>query len=432
MKIEFKRLSKVNLPEIFPVISEADYKLLSGQHLIISEADYNKIQSKGYLQVGPYQISKDLIQISSDNSVDPRQAKIQAVISKSSIYSEELVDVLFKGITLGKNVIMYGRGGHNKSEGTIQVLNEMKKEGLINSEPFVMSFGDGLTEESLFGGIKIKKFKDTGELEYLFENSFLEHEIVIFEEIFDAPPQILLSLKDVLTSKMARKGNQKHPMKTKIIIGLTNKSKEDFSEDDSLEALAQRFPLTLKVEWKSYEKNDWTKLFNTVFDKDFNDEHKVKLRELSEILSQNHKAQKSFCSPRTAVHAASLYCAGGDLKYISDIDNEVIDAYFKANKDQQQESEDATMFELIDQYIKDNKIEGLNTDEALLKIILGEHEERTGEKIELEDTGDKATKVKKLEFADALMNLHSWSRVNVDKSTRKRQEIKEIIEQLKK
>lgn len=432
MKIEFKRIAKVDLGKVFPVIPEADYKLLSGTSLIIPDKQWEEIQKKGFLAVGPYQISKDLIDIATGESHDPIQSKIQAEVSKTAIYSEEMVDVLFKGITLGKNVLQFGRGGHNKSEGTLKILELMKAEKVITSEPFVMSFGDGLTEETLLGGIDIKKFKDTGELKYLLHNSFIEHEIVIFEEIFDAPPQVLLTLKDILSSGWVRKGNQKQKIKTKLVIGLTNKSKEDFSEDDSLEALTQRFPLTLKVEWPSYTKSDWSKLFKTVFDSDFNDQHKNKLRELSEILAENHNAKTMFCSPRTAVHAAMLYCNGGDLKYISDIDPNVIDAYFKANKDSEQEQADAGMFAQIEQYVKDNKIEGLDTDEEILRLILDEHESRTGEKVEVETDPDKGVKVKKLEFAVALMNMHSWSKKNVEKSTKKIQEIKEIISQLKK
>lgn len=432
MKIEFKRIAKVDLTKVFPVIPEADYKLLSGNSLIISDADWEKIQKKGYLDVGPYQISKDLIDVATGEQNDPKQIKIQAEVSKSSVYSEEMVDILFRGINLKKNVLMYGRGGHNKSEGTAKVLDLMKAEGLISSEPFVMSFGDGLTEETLLGGIDIKKFKDTGELRYLLHNSFIEHEIVVFEEIFDAPPQVLLTLKDILSSGEVRKGNQRQKIKTKLVIGLTNRSKSDFSEDDSLEALTQRFPLTLKVEWPSYSTKDFQKLFSVVFDKDFNDQHKHKLRELAEILNQNNAAQTSFCSPRTAVHAATLYCNGGDLKYISDIDPAIIDAYFKANKDNEQEQADNNMFSIIEEYIKANKIEGLDTDEELLRIILDEHESRTGEKLEVETDPDKGIKVKKLQYAVALMNMHSWHRKNHDKSVKKIQEIKEMISQLSK
>jgi hypothetical protein len=434
MKIEFKRIAKVDLTKVFPVIDSSDYKLLSGQSLIIQDQEWKSIQKKGYLQVGPYQISKDLIDIAAGESNDPIQNKIKEEVSKKAIHSNDMVDIMFQSVKLGKNLLQYGRGGHNKSEGTVMILEMMRKEGLITEQPFIMALGDGLTEETLLGGINIKKFKDDGELVYLLNSPafFGNHEVVILEEIFDAPPQVLLTLKDILSSGEVRKGNQRHKIKTKLVIGLTNRSKEEFAEDDSLEALTQRFPLTLKVEWPSYSTSDWQKLFKVVFDSDFNDQYKNKLRELAEILNQNNSTGTSFCSPRTAVHAAKLYCNGGDLRYISDIDQQVVKDYFKANKDSEQETADNNMFSIIDEYIKANKIEGLDLDAELLAILLDEQEKRTGEKLEIEADPDKGVKVNKLEYAVALMNMHSFSAKNRDRSIKKIQEIKEMISQLKK
>lgn len=435
MKIEFKELKKVNLSEIFPIISEEDYKLLQGLSLILPDEEYNKIQKQGYLNIGPQQISKDLIQIAAGESFDPIQMEVQEEVSKRMIFSDKMVDILCRAVKLNKNVILYGRGGHNKSEGTMDVLHQLKMKGILTEEPFVQAFGDGLTEESLFGGINIKKFKDSGELEYLFKNSFMEHEVVIFEEIFDAPPQVLLSLKDILTSGYCRKGNQIHKSKTKVIIGLTNKSKEDFSEDDSLEALAQRFPLTLKVEWDNYGKNDWEKLFKTVFGNEYFNENRAKFRDLVEILAINNQANDAsfFVSPRTAVHAAALYCDGGSLNYISDINPKIVADYFKANKDREQTEADENMFKMVANYVKDNGIEEVDTNAKVLELILNEHTKRTGENINLNiDKTDNKVKAAKLEYVLGLMDIHNWSKQNIERASKKKQEIKEIIKDLKK
>jgi hypothetical protein len=52
----------------------------------------------------------------------------------------------------------------------------------------------------LFGGLDINKFHDEGVLEYLLDNSFMNHEYVVFEEMMDAPDFILEQLKDILSS----------------------------------------------------------------------------------------------------------------------------------------------------------------------------------------------------------------------------------------
>lgn len=432
MKIEFKKVSEVNLKGIYPVIQENEYKLLQGSTLIISDAEYNKIQKVGHYDIGPYAISKDLIRIATGEGLDQDQIDVTEKVGEKFIYHEDVVDVLMKGLSLETNVLMYGKGGHGKSEMAIAIFDELKAKGLTKEEPFVMTCGDGLTEEALFGGIDIKEFKDTGKLKYLFANSFLDHEVVIFEEIFDAPPQVLLALKDVMTSGWARKGNQVYKCKTKLFIGLTNRSKEDFAEDDSLEALMQRFALTLKVEWDQYERNDWRKLFDKVFGKQYIIDNKFKVGELVDILTENHKAKTSFVSPRTAVSACKLYCAGGKLDFISDIDKTVLAEYYKANKDRIQEEKDSSMFDRIEKYIEENKLKDIDTEAKLIALVLQEKFERTGEETEVKfDQSSVQENIAKLTYLNALIDIQSWSKVNLDKARRKKEEILSYIEDLK-
>jgi MoxR-like ATPase len=85
---------------------------------------------------------------------------------------------------------------------------------------------------------------------------------VIFEEIFDANPQVLAALKDTLTSKEIRNGNQRFPIKTQIIIGLTNKTYEEVIEDDSTEALTQRFAVSYPFQYKIDKLNSASLILN--------------------------------------------------------------------------------------------------------------------------------------------------------------------------
>lgn len=112
MKIEFKKISTVDLKKIFPVISEQDYKLLAGNSLIILDKDYERIQKSGAFKVGPYDISKDLIQIAKGESYDPVQSALLEKIQEKYVYADKFVDIMFKGISLEKNILLYGKGGH--------------------------------------------------------------------------------------------------------------------------------------------------------------------------------------------------------------------------------------------------------------------------------------------------------------------------------
>lgn len=207
------------------------------------------------------------------------------------VYVNDLKRALEMSFATGENIILWGAGGHGKSEYTEYFFSQ---KGI---EPFVKTMGSGTTTDSLFGGIDIKELNATGKLEYLVENSFMNHEYVVFEELLDAPDYILEQLKDIITSGKFRNGSQVFHIKTKLIICCTNKDRVEFAKNDSLKALMERFPLEYKVEWQQYTANTYEFMFNNVFGKPF--------KELSYILEKLAIAGTKV-SPRTAVKTARI------------------------------------------------------------------------------------------------------------------------------
>ena len=116
------------------------------------------------------------------------------------VFMDKALKILDVGLKTEKNVILYGPGGHGKSELTLEFFYEKQ----IN--PYIITMGTGMTTDRLFGGINIPAFEKEGKLEYLIENSFMNHEYVIFEEMMDAPDFILEQLKDILSSGIFRNG----------------------------------------------------------------------------------------------------------------------------------------------------------------------------------------------------------------------------------
>lgn len=184
--------------------------------------------------------------------------KIYKVISKKFINMSGPSQVIKNALANNMNLILYGKGGFGKSE----VCDELFSCAELKDRVFIKSLSEATTVEDLFGGINIKKMTDTGSIEYNCENSFANKEIVIFEEIFDANPQVLAALKDTLTSKEIRNGNQRFPIKTQIIIGLTNKTYEEVIEDDSTEALTQRFAVSYPFQYKIDKLNSASLILN--------------------------------------------------------------------------------------------------------------------------------------------------------------------------
>lgn len=209
------------------------------------------------------------------------------------VYVDDVLKALELSYNSGENIILYGPGGHGKSELTEWFF---KSKNIV---PYVKSMGAGTTTDSLFGGIDIQKFNETGKLEYLVENSFMNHEYVVLEEALDAPEYILEQLKDILTSKKFRNGTQVFDIKTKMIVICTNRSREDFaSSNTSLKALMERFPLEVEVKWDSYSYMNYEYMFKSVLSEPFTI--------LSKLIERVNSEKEIIISPRTAVKAAKI------------------------------------------------------------------------------------------------------------------------------
>jgi hypothetical protein len=223
------------------------------------------------------------------------------------VFMDKTVNILNVGFSTSKNVILYGPGGHGKSEITLDFL---KAKGI---DPFIQTMGTGMTTDRLFGGLDIPTFETTGKIEYLVENSFMNHEYVIFEELFDAPDFILEQLKDILSSGVFRNGTQIFPIETKFIICCTNRTRDEFSKNMSLKALMERFPLELNVIWDNYTEISYNKLLESKFGVDNVDP-------VIPYLLQEYAKNNIVISPRVAVTAYQVYdqCGPESLAFIAE------------------------------------------------------------------------------------------------------------------
>jgi hypothetical protein len=249
---------------------------------------------------------------------ESQQPLVEVTGTAGFVYMSNTDKVLSIALATGENVILYGPGGFGKSEYTEAFLRER------DIEPFVITMGSGMTTDRLFGGIDIKKFENHGQLEYLVENSFMNHEFVIFEELFDAPDFILEQLKDILSSGIFRNGTQTFRIKTRNIFCCTNKTRADFAKDASLKALMERFPLEHEVNWKSFDDTAYAKLLQTKFGV---------VDEFLCYLFSEYANEKVYISPRIAVKTAKIVAATGydAIPFIADFAQNVT-IYQKSQK----------------------------------------------------------------------------------------------------
>ena len=228
-------------------------------------------------------------------------------VARDFVFMDKSLNILDIGLKTGKNIVLYGPGGHGKSELTMAYLAE---KGI---DPYVITMGTGMTTDRLFGGLDIPTFEKSGKIEYLVENSFMNNEYVVFEELFDAPDFILEQLKDILSSKVFRNGTQIFPIKTKFIICCTNRTREEFSKNASLKALMERFPLELNVVWDNYTEASYSKLLETKFGEGNVDPI------IPYLLQEYHRGGITI-SPRVAVTAYTVYeeCGPDSLSFIAE------------------------------------------------------------------------------------------------------------------
>jgi MoxR-like ATPase len=229
-------------------------------------------------------------------------AKILSVLTSHFIYCEELARVIALAIESGKNLLLWGPAGHGKSEMIQQALLAIASEEDI----YVQSFGEGMDEATIWGGLDFAALEKEKVLRYFPEQSFLAHDYAVFEELFDAPASVLLALKDTLTAKKLRKGSQAFAMRTRCVIALTNKDPSEVSQlGPAAHALIERFPLQLNVKWSSYTAADYVKLFEKVAPRISGADLNGSLPILAEMVAKAGQGGE-IISPRSAVHALGV------------------------------------------------------------------------------------------------------------------------------
>jgi hypothetical protein len=220
--------------------------------------------------------------------------EVSKILNDKFIYAEDIARIVSRALRTGKNVILWGPPGHAKSAMVMAAL-----EGLgLREHAYILDFGEGMDEPTLWGGLNFKRLHDEHILDFNPERSFLNYPVVVFEELFDAPPQVLCALKNTLTAKSLFKSADPFPMRTKVIIACTNKSPAEIAAlGESQRALVERFPLQLEVRWPDYSDKSYEQLFDKLGfkDADFN-------AVFAELIAKAGKSGKPV-APRSAVDA---------------------------------------------------------------------------------------------------------------------------------
>jgi len=251
------------------------------------------------------------------------KSKIESILANKFVYTEPVSDILASAIYSKQNVILYGPGGHGKSEmveAALEGLGLWNRKDPVNSATLIQSFGEGLTEDALWGGIDFRKLNSITDPEMWFnvENSFLKYPVAVFEELFDAPAFCLLPLKHTIQAGFLAKNGKSYPMNTELIIACTNRNPDEIAEmGETYRALLERFVLRQEVTWERYTANTYHALLCKHPKAAYMAENAcIALAQLLEECFNNG----DFISPRTAMKCVDILYGASISRGASKID----------------------------------------------------------------------------------------------------------------
>lgn len=223
------------------------------------------------------------------------------------------MDRVFNALWLGANlnyqfplrhgIIAQGPGGYGKSEGIKMYLEELTGESV-----HVISMHEQMSVMESHGGLDLHKWTQENKFTVNFENSWMNHGIVIFEEGLSVPKEVLASFRQDLTSRMYTLG-QTTPIKTWMVVVCTNETIEELSQfGQSMEAFAQRFPIRINVNWEHLTLNERIVNYSILAERELSALTSEEAKKIIKIISSLSEQMKY--SPRQCIQlaqAANVY-----------------------------------------------------------------------------------------------------------------------------
>jgi len=221
-------------------------------------------------------------------------------MSTRFVFAEQTARDLYAAIITQRHIILWGPGGHAKSAMAEEAIKLMMPDpSKFYQDTYMASCSGRMDATPFVGYTDIKKLREDGKHSTILEETvFVQSQYAILEEGFDAPDDLLLSLKDGLQRGYICVNGQCLQNKLKTLVICTNVNPKEWAgEDMSRNALLGRFALQTKVEWPAYTAKEFGEMFTTIGTPDL---------VVSELAARCHTTGFKI-SPRDSVMMKQLY-----------------------------------------------------------------------------------------------------------------------------
>jgi MoxR-like ATPase len=176
---------------------------------------------------------------------------------------DEIIDLLGIGLVARENAFLLGPPGTAKSA-IVRALSSCIEEGK-NFEYLLTRFTE---PNEIFGPFDIRKLKE-GELVTNTDGMMPEASMVFLDEIFNANSAILNSLLMALNEKVFRRGKETRKLPALMFVGASNV----LPEDDTLNALLDRFLLRIRCDYVDTDQLEQVLLAGWKLENNINENH---------------------------------------------------------------------------------------------------------------------------------------------------------------
>lgn len=151
-------------------------------------------------------------------------------MKRTFVGKDEIIDLMGICLVAGENLFLLGPPGTAKSA----LVYELGRR--LEGRTFEYLLTRFTEPNELFGPFDIRKLRE-GELITNTEGMLPEASLVFLDELLNANSAILNSLLGVLNERVFRRGREKRPLPTLMVVGASNR----LPEEEALQALFDRF-----------------------------------------------------------------------------------------------------------------------------------------------------------------------------------------------